>query len=525
MFAHDDRAAASNIRDVARKAGVSPSTVSRVLRGSTKVLPATRDHVLRAAAELGYVPSPAASRLASGRTRTVGLIVPFGTRWFFSEVIGGAESVLAAAGYDLLLYIVSDADGRRRFFEAMPLRRRVDGVLAVSAAFRSDELDRLAELRVPIVGIGGRLGGVPRVGIDDEAGAAMAVGHLIALGHRDIAMICGDPDDPVGRSYDIGPASWVRTRARRRRYRVGCRTGWSPSRGASIGGGLCMERLLAGRRLPTAVFAESDEMAFGALQTLRKAGLEVPRDVSVVGFDDHEMAAPADLTTVAQPVVRQGELAAQLLLDTLAGTAVESNDIDLPVRLVVRGSTARPRQRVPAVDVPAGLSAPGRPAPRGAPLSERWIWDFWFAPDARRGPRLLPAGAAVAGLTRGPGTATRPVGHAVSTDLRRWTVLPDALGRGPAGSFDDLATWTGSVLRARRPLADVLHRSVHCRRRHGAARSGWPSRTTWCAGGGWTAAPLAADPRWYEKPGPPAEEAWRDPWVFADDDVPGCSTC
>ncbi len=90
------------------------------------------------------------------------------------------------------------------------------------------------------------------------------------------------------------------------------------------------------------MFAESDEMAFGALRMLRRAGLEVPRDVSIVGFDDHEMAAPADLTTVAQPVVRQGELAARLLLDTLAGTAVESTDIDLPVRLVVRGSTARP---------------------------------------------------------------------------------------------------------------------------------------------------------------------------------------
>ena len=96
-------------------------------------------------------------------------------------------------------------------------------------------------------------------------------------------------------------------------------------------------------------------MAFGALQMLRRAGLEVPRDVSIVGFDDHEMATPADLTTVSQPVVRQGELAARLLLDTLAGTPIESTDIDLPVRLVVRGSTARPLQQVAAVDGSAEL--------------------------------------------------------------------------------------------------------------------------------------------------------------------------
>ncbi len=231
MFAHDDRAAASNIRDVARKAGVSPSTVSRVLRGSTKVLPATRDQVLRAAAELGYVPSPAASRLASGRTRTVA--ADRAVRHPLVLLRGDRRRGVGArpAGYDLLLYIVGDADGRRRFFEAMPLRRRVDGVLGDLGCVPSDELERLVELRVPIVGIGGRLAGAARVGIDDEAGAAMAVGHLIALGHRDIAMISGEPDDPVGRATTLARRAGYGARSLTPASR--CRpTGWSPNRGA-----------------------------------------------------------------------------------------------------------------------------------------------------------------------------------------------------------------------------------------------------------------------------------------------------
>ena len=118
----------AGIIDVARRAGVSPSTVSRSLRGSAKVSAQTRDRVLRAAAELRYVPSPAASRLASGRTGAIGVVVPFAYRWFFSEVLTGLEGPLREAGYDVLLYNVGDPDRRARFFETMPLRRRVDAV-------------------------------------------------------------------------------------------------------------------------------------------------------------------------------------------------------------------------------------------------------------------------------------------------------------------------------------------------------------------------------------------------------------
>src|SRR5215213_3197357 len=126
----------AGILDVARRAGVSASTVSRSLRGSAKVSQQTRERVLRAAAELSYVPSPAASRLASGRTSAIGVVVPFATRWFFCEVLIGVEGPLRQAGYDLLLYNIGDPAARAAFFETMPLRRRVDAVLSVASSLR-----------------------------------------------------------------------------------------------------------------------------------------------------------------------------------------------------------------------------------------------------------------------------------------------------------------------------------------------------------------------------------------------------
>jgi LacI family repressor for deo operon, udp, cdd, tsx, nupC, and nupG len=329
----------AGILDVARRAGVSASTVSRSLRGSAKVSDRTRERVLRAAAELEYVPSPAASRLASGRTHAVGVIVPFATRWFFSEVLTGVEGPLREAGYDLLLYNVGDPAGRSRFFGTMPLRRRVDAVLAVASSLDPAEQKALHALGVPLAVVGAPVDGFTRVGVDDRAGAVMAVRHLVLLGHRDIMMISGEPADPVGRAT---------TAARRAGFEAALAEAGIAGRPDPVvpepwgvtGGMRAMEQLLASRRLPTAIFAESDEMALGALQVLRRAGLAVPGRVSLIGFDDHAMAPAGDLTTIAQPVRRQGELAARRLLAELAGDP--AGDVVLPTRLVVRGTTGPP---------------------------------------------------------------------------------------------------------------------------------------------------------------------------------------
>jgi LacI family repressor for deo operon, udp, cdd, tsx, nupC, and nupG len=332
-----------SIVDVARRAGVSTSTVSRSLRGASNVSPATREKVLRAARELAYVPSPAASQLASGRTGAVGVIVPFVSRWFFAEVVTGAEAELRSAGADLLLYNLDATENREQFFTELPLRRRVDAVLAFAVTFSSAEESALAGLQVPVVTVGKRCGRFPWVGIDDRASAEMAVRHLLVLGHRDIAMISGLADDPLGR---------MTTLARQEGFRKALQEAGIEERPEQIvaepwgaqGGMRAMERLLASGRLPTAVFAESDEMAFGANQVLRRTGLDVPGDISLIGFDDHEMAGPADLTTIAQPVREQGKLAAALVLDVLAGRPPGATEIILPTRLVVRHSTGPVRR-------------------------------------------------------------------------------------------------------------------------------------------------------------------------------------
>ena len=185
-----------SILDVAALAGVSPATVSRSLRGQSKVAPQTRRRVLDAARELSYVASPQASGLASGRTRAVAVVVPFITRWFFSTVVAGVTDVLRESGYDVILYHLGSANDRDRFFERMPLARRVDGILSLSMPLTDEHTLALRALDIPLVSVGSHVPGSPSVRIDEVAAAQTAVNHLLHQGHEQIGFIAGVPDDP-----------------------------------------------------------------------------------------------------------------------------------------------------------------------------------------------------------------------------------------------------------------------------------------------------------------------------------------
>jgi LacI family transcriptional regulator, repressor for deo operon, udp, cdd, tsx, nupC, and nupG len=334
----------TSLNDVAKRAGVSTATVSRALRGLPTVSEQTRARIIAIADELGYVISPSASRLASGRTHTVGVVVPYVDRWFFGQVIVGVEHELRTRGYDLLLYNLGGDAGRERFFDQMPLRRRVDAVLVLSLPLADEEVSRLRTLRIPVGVVGGSVEGFSCVRIDDVAGAGAAVRHLVNLGHRDIALISGGADVPMHFTTPLD---------RRRGYLdVLAEAGieYDPDLEAAgdftmAGGERAMSHLLGRSRRPTAVFALSDEMAFGAMRALRMSGLRVPEDVSVIGFDDHDMADLMNLTTVAQPVVEQGAAVARLLMNRLPDGHTETSQhiMTIPTRLVVRGSTAPPR--------------------------------------------------------------------------------------------------------------------------------------------------------------------------------------
>ncbi len=336
------------IQEVADAAGVSTATVSRTLSGNGHVSEATKARVTSAATELGYVVSSNASSLASGRTKNVGVVIPFLNRWFFSSVLQGAESSLLANGYDLTLYNLSGGgEERQSVFEHFLLRKRVDAVLAISLELTAAELTGLLALGKPVVGVGGPLVGVRTLSIDDVAVARLATEHLLALGHVSIGHIGGDQESE--RDFHL-PTN------RRVGYEVALEAaGISPdpalfqSADFTIAGGYAAAKQLFGnpRTRPTAIIAASDEMAIGTILAARDLGLRVPDDISVVGIDDHELSEFFGLTTVAQFPELQGRLAVELLLDELHPDrrTLGSSNTPLPFELIVRSSSARPSPR------------------------------------------------------------------------------------------------------------------------------------------------------------------------------------
>lgn len=336
---------AHGIGDVARAAGVSTATVSRALRGLPNVSAETRERVRLVALQLGYVASPSAASLASGRMRTIGLLTPWVNRWFFANVIEGAERTLRAQGFDVLLYTFDvRREGERPRVDPDVLRRRVDGILVVGLPLAQDEVEALLTLGHPLVCIGWGDFGQVTVRLDDRATALAATRYLIGLGHRRIAHITGAPDD-------VSPWSPPVDRA----------AGWRDAltdAGLAVdpdleehghfdiaGGRASMHALL--ERVPdvTAVFAASDEMAMGAILALRDHGLRAPEDISVMGVDGHDLGELVGLTTMAQPADEQGAAAAQLVLDMIAGVT-PPREVVYPTVLMERTSTGPPRAHV-----------------------------------------------------------------------------------------------------------------------------------------------------------------------------------
>jgi len=339
----------AGIEEVAKLAGVSTATVSRALSGRGHVSPASKAKVVEAATRLGYVVSSNASSLASGRTRNIGVVIPFLNRWFFSSVLEGAQQELLRSGYDLTLYNLS-GDGRERasVFEHFLLRQRVDAVIAVSLELTEHEVARLHELGKPLVGVGGPIPGVRTLTIDDVAVARLATEHLIGLGHTRIAHIGGDRefdlDFHLPTNRRIGYEGALRDAGIELDQRL-----FAPA-DFTIRGGYHAAKQLLGvpHDRPTAIFAASDEMAIGSILGARDLGLVVPRDVSIVGIDDHDLSDFFGLSTVAQFPRLQGEMAVEILLEQLepeTDAATHAAATPLPYELRVRSSTARPTDR------------------------------------------------------------------------------------------------------------------------------------------------------------------------------------
>ena len=329
------------IEDVARAAGVSTATVSRALRGLPNVTEATRMRVRDAADRLGYVPSPSAASLVTGRTRTIAVVAPWVNHWFFANVIEGAESLLRTEGFDVLLHTFDSSRAHPRPpLDPSSLRRRVDGVLVLGAPLDDAEIQAVLDQGQPVSFVGTGSDHTVTVRLDDVRAGREATEHLLELGHRRIGHLLGTPDgiarwNPGVQRYE----GWL---AAMRAAGVEPEPGWAvPGRFDLSTGRSALHTLLDTHPEVTAVFAASDEMAMGAVIAARERGIEIGKDLSLIGIDGHDVGEVIGLTTMAQPALEQGQVAATMLLDMMTGAPVP-DDVVFTTALVRRSSTAPP---------------------------------------------------------------------------------------------------------------------------------------------------------------------------------------
>lgn len=330
----------SSMADVAERAGVSTSTVSRALRGSSLVSAATADRVRQAAEELDFAVSRAASSLASGRLNRVAVLLSGSlSAWFNGSLLDATYAALHDRGQELLIYRTLSRNERDAFFATLPARRNADAMIVASMELTAAQRQRLQNLGMPLVFVNQRHAGAASVAIDDAAGAEVATQHLINLGHRRVAYV-GYVHDPAARHSSARRLTGYRTAmtaarvpAREQRAILTARPGDAED---------AVSQLLGAPRPPTALLVESDDLAMRVLAALWRVGLRTPADLSVVGFDGHAMAETFGLTTMAQPVAELGRQAAELALDLAAGEAPRRRTITLPTSLVLRSSTGRP---------------------------------------------------------------------------------------------------------------------------------------------------------------------------------------
>lgn len=334
--------AAPGLKDVAAHAGVSISTVSRVINDGPYVTAAVRAKVTASMATLGYEPHALAQSLRTGQSNTVGYVIGDIANPLFATIAGGMDDVLQQAAYTIFLgNSRGDAGHERELIKAL-LRRRVDGlVLSLADETDADLRALLRQLSVPLVLLDREVPDIKadRVLVEHDAGIRLAVRHLSTLGHRRIALITGAPITRPGRAirraFEAAVAELDLPRAPSDVHVV---PPGGPVTAAAVAA------LLAGPRRPTALIAGGAPLAPAVLRAIRELGLRVPDDLSLVAYDDTDVTAlhTPPLTVVARDVRAIGAQAARLLLERLSSPAGRRRSVSIATTLVVRGSTAPP---------------------------------------------------------------------------------------------------------------------------------------------------------------------------------------
>jgi LacI family transcriptional regulator len=330
------------IKDIARVAGVAPSTVSKALNGSDEVSESTRANVAAVATRLGYRPNSIARSLKVRRTHTLGVITNDREGAFTTAMVHGVADV--ASGHSFGVFLCNSYGGRnkeRQHIELL-LDKQVDGIILTGFKVEERGAPAAATGRVPLVYLYSYTSTTdsPCILPDDEGGARLAAEHLIDLGRKRIAFI-------------NGPPNYEATHLRLAGYQAALEDHGVPSTRALVvtagdwnqdSGFLLAQQLMSGTARPDAILCANDDLAAGAILGLTELGQKVPRDVAIVGFDDRPFAAhlPIPLTTVALPLLEMGEVAARKLFDAISGEYVENELIRVPCQLIIRGSCGAP---------------------------------------------------------------------------------------------------------------------------------------------------------------------------------------
>lgn len=342
MDSHRNKKSKVTIVDVARASGVSYSTVSRVLNDFDFVKVSTREKVLAAAERLGYVANIQARSLAGGSTQIIGLLVPGLDNGYISEIVSGIDQELAHSDYDMMLYTTHRFQGKESLYVKTIANGLVDGLILIVPHNSNNYLEALPRRDFPYVLVDqiDNVYNSTTIDATNWQGAYDATSYLIGLGHRRIGFVTGHPQLNSARERLDG------YRAALQHHRIAYDSalvveGDYMTRGGYAGA----QRLLSLPDRPTAIFAANDLSAFGVLDAIHEAGLSIPNDVSVIGFDDIPLASLVypKLTTVRQPLVQIGRVAVRLLLEKLENPDKEARRITLATELVIRDSCAPPK--------------------------------------------------------------------------------------------------------------------------------------------------------------------------------------
>jgi len=325
------------IRDVARQAGVSHQTVSRVINGSEDVLPETRALVEAAIEQMSFRPSAIARSMARGQTHTLACISPNLTDYTFASVIEGAQTEARQHKYFILSSSASDPQSFHELIDELIGHRRVDGLIVINPY--SDERHQFIPRDYPVVFVGARSHDetICSVSLDDEKLAYEATHHLLSLGHTRIALITGPMEEDCSQDRTEGYQRALREAGIPFDETMIVEGDWSATSGQSA-----LLSFVEQGRTPTAVFAQNDRMAMGVLHAARDVNLKVPAQLAVIGVDDMPLASYFDppLTTMRQDMPLIGQKATRMLLDIIENKQTPARHLKLPAQLVVRHSTS-----------------------------------------------------------------------------------------------------------------------------------------------------------------------------------------